>query len=85
VGESVELTVRDDPGEDLPPYERLLRDAMDGDAQLFARIDAVEAAWRVVDPILDDAVPIHTYSVGSWGPAEADGLVSDLGGWYEPT
>ena len=85
VGEAVELTVHDDPADDLPPYERLLGDAMAGDAQLFARLDAVEAAWRVVDPILGDAVPVHPYEQGTWGPAEADGLVADLGGWYDLT
>jgi glucose-6-phosphate 1-dehydrogenase len=84
VGEAVELLVRDDPGDDVPPYERLLGDAMAGDAQLFARLDGVEAAWRVVDPILGDAVPVHPYEPGSWGPSEADGLVADLGGWHDP-
>jgi glucose-6-phosphate 1-dehydrogenase len=68
----------------MPPYERLLGDALDGDHSLFARQDGVEAAWRVVDPILDDAVPVRTYAKGSWGPPEADGLVRDLGGWIDP-
>lgn len=84
IGEAVELLVREEPVDAMPPYERLLGDAMAGDPQLFARIDAVEAAWRVVDPVLGDTVPVHTYEPGTWGPAEADGLVADLGGWHDP-
>jgi glucose-6-phosphate 1-dehydrogenase len=85
VGEAVELLVNDDASDDMEPYERLLGDAMDGDPQLFARIDGVEAAWRVVQDVLGDAVPVHPYAKGTWGPAEADGLVADLGGWRDPT
>jgi glucose-6-phosphate 1-dehydrogenase len=84
VGEAVELVVHEDSHDEMPPYERLLGDALDGDSALFARQDAVEAAWRVVDPILDEAVPVHPYEKGTWGPAEADGLMSDLGGWNDP-
>ena len=63
------------------PYERLLGDAMKGDFTLFARQDAVEAAWEVVEPILNDATPIHSYDMGTWGPAQADALTQDVGGW----
>ncbi len=84
VGQSVELAVESRHIDVMPPYERLLGDALDGDHSLFARQDGVEAAWRVVDPILDDAVPVRTYAKGSWGPPEADGLVRDLGGWIDP-
>ena len=63
------------------PYERLLGDAMKGDFTLFARQDAVEAAWEVVEPILNDATPVHSYEMGTWGPAEADALTADVGGW----
>jgi glucose-6-phosphate 1-dehydrogenase len=63
------------------PYERLLGDAMKGDATLFARQDAVEAAWAVVESVLGNATPVHTYEPGSWGPSEADELVKDVGGW----
>ena len=63
------------------PYERLLGDAMKGDFTLFARQDAVEAAWEVVEPILNDATPIHSYAMGTWGPAQADALTQDVGGW----
>jgi hypothetical protein len=57
----------------MRPYDRLIGAALDGNRLLFARQDTVEAAWRVVDPILGDAVPVHPYPQGSWGPKEADG------------
>jgi len=64
--------------------ERLLGDAMQGDSMLFVREDAVEAAWAVVDPILGNSSPLHAYASASWGPAEADRLAADLGGWHNP-
>jgi len=70
--------------DDLDAYERLLVDAMRGDAMLFAREDGVEAAWRVVQPILDDSTPVHEYAPGTWGPDEADALTTDVGGWHSP-
>ncbi|MBV9279574.1 MAG: glucose-6-phosphate dehydrogenase [Chloroflexi bacterium] len=84
VGEDVELTVREHPGGGAPPYERLLGDAMEGDATLFAREDTVEAAWSVVDPILDNVTPAFEYDQNTWGPEEASGLVRDIGGWHNP-
>jgi glucose-6-phosphate 1-dehydrogenase len=57
---------------------------MDGDATLFVRQDAVEAAWSVVEPILDDATPLQFYEEGSWGPREAVQLAADIGGWDDP-
>jgi glucose-6-phosphate 1-dehydrogenase len=65
----------------LEAYERLLGDAMTGDATLFARQDGVEAAWAIVDPVLGDAGPLIEYDCGSWGPPEADRLVAGVGGW----
>jgi glucose-6-phosphate 1-dehydrogenase len=65
-------------------YERLLGDAMAGDATLFARQDAVEAAWRVVDPILADSRPVITYPKGSWGPPEARALLARGDVWLDP-
>ena len=56
-----------DAAEDMLPYERLLGDAMDGDATLFARQDSVEAQWSVVEPILGDATAVHPY-----GPEAGD-------------
>jgi glucose-6-phosphate 1-dehydrogenase len=69
---------------DLDAYERLLVDAMGGDAMLFAREDGVEAAWRVVQPILDDPTPVREYAAGTWGPDEADTLTADVSGWHAP-
>jgi len=66
------------------PYERLLTDAMQGDKLLFVREDVVEAAWSIVDPILNNVVPLCTYNPGTWGPEEADRLATDVGGWRTP-
>jgi len=68
----------------LDAYERLLTDAMEGDPTLFVREDAVEAAWVVVEGILDDATPVHPYAPGTWGPKEADGLTAKHEGWHDP-
>jgi glucose-6-phosphate 1-dehydrogenase len=82
-GEQVELTVRHHPAEELPaPYERLLGDALEGDSSLFARQDTVEAAWRIVEPVLDGAVPVSHYRPGTWGPRQAARLAP--GGWHDP-
>ena len=62
-------------------YERLLGDAMLGDATLFARQDVVEAAWAIVDPVIHGPSPMYEYEPGTWGPQEADKLVEDVGGW----
>lgn len=87
VGDPVELSVMAEPGgrgARLGDYERLLGDAMQGDATLFAREDVVEAAWQVVEPLLRRPVPAIEYEPGSWGPPEADRLVADVGGWNTP-
>ena len=84
VGEAVELLVRHMAGDDMTPYERLLGDAIRGDAMLFVREDAVESAWRVVDPVLGNATPVHEYESKTWGPAEADQIVVADGGWHNP-
>ncbi len=65
-------------------YERLIGDAIDGNPARFARQDMVEQAWRVVDPALSGASPIHPYDRGTWGPPEADALVDGLARWQEP-
>jgi glucose-6-phosphate 1-dehydrogenase len=77
VGEDVELVVREHHPDEMPPYERLLGDAMHGDPALFTREDTVEAAWEVVDPVIDDATELHPYEPGTWGPAEADRLLTE--------
>ncbi len=71
-------------GDELGAYERLLGDAMAGDTTLFTRQDAVEAAWAVVEPVLGNVTPVHEYEPGTWGPAAADRLTADVGGWAHP-
>ncbi|HEX7289815.1 MAG TPA: glucose-6-phosphate dehydrogenase [Conexibacter sp.] len=83
-GEQVELLAQHHHPGEMPPYERLLGDAMRGDPTLFAREDGVEAAWRIVEPVLDDAVPLHLYEPGAWGPPEADRLLGGGGAWHAP-
>ena len=83
-GEPVELIVRRQPRREKSPYERLLGDAIRGDTALFTRDDSVEAAWRVIDPILGNAEPVRQYASGSWGPAEAARIVSGDAGWHDP-
>jgi glucose-6-phosphate 1-dehydrogenase len=85
VGEEVELRVRHQSGDEMEPYERLLGDAAKGDATLFAREDAVEEAWRVVEPVLGNVTPAHFYDPSTWGPIEANAIVAGLGGWHKPT
>ena len=70
--------------DEVAAYERLLTDAMRGDQTLFVREDAVEAAWKVVDGILDNVTPIHPYKPGTWGPAEANRLTSGVEAWHDP-
>ena len=84
VGEARELVLRRAQTEAMKAYERLLGDAIDGDPTLFARKDAVEESWRVVEPVLGNASPIHVYEPGSWGPAEA-ARISPAGGWVDPS
>jgi glucose-6-phosphate 1-dehydrogenase len=81
-GRPVELSIVEHPADAaLGDYERLLGDAMAGDATLFARQDVVEAAWSIVDPLLHDPGPLIEYEPGSWGPPQADRLVAEIGGW----
>jgi glucose-6-phosphate 1-dehydrogenase len=81
-GRPVELSVVEQPIETrLGDYERLLGDAIAGDTTLFARQDVVEAAWRIVDPLIQNPGPMFEYEPGSWGPPQADRLVADIGGW----
>ncbi|EQD53059.1 glucose-6-phosphate 1-dehydrogenase, partial [mine drainage metagenome] len=84
VGQPIELLVMRNQAGEEEPYELLLGDAIHGDQSLFTSQDAVEAAWRVVDPILDMESPIYEYRVGSMGPAETEALVTHHGGWHNP-
>ncbi len=72
------------PGE-MEAYERVLTDAMLGDATLFARQDYVEEAWRIVDPVLKEDTPVYQYDLKTWGPNEVNGRVVPPGGWDKPT
>jgi glucose-6-phosphate 1-dehydrogenase len=83
-GKTSELLAVRDTAVEMLPYERLLGDAMDGDPTLFATEEAVEASWRVVDPILDKRTPIVEYEPSTWGPAAANDLVALDGGWHDP-
>jgi glucose-6-phosphate 1-dehydrogenase len=76
--------VEDHTADEVDAYERLLGDAMHGDAMLFVREDAVEAAWAIVDPVLGNTTPLEEYEPGSWGPHEAIRLADDVGGWHNP-
>ena len=86
IGEQVELLASHHPGaEEMDAYERVLGDAMAGDATLFAREDYVEEAWRIVDPVLKAGTPVYEYEPGTWGPSEVDQKVAPPGGWQNPT
>ena len=78
------MAVRTEAGDEVDAYERLLTDAMKGDAVLFVREDAVESAWVVVNDILDNATPVFPYEPGTWGPAEADRLTDGFDKWHNP-
>ncbi len=71
--------------DEMDAYERVLGDAMEGDATLFAREDYVEEAWRIVDPVLKAGTPVYEYEPGTWGPAEVDQRAMPPGGWANPT
>jgi glucose-6-phosphate 1-dehydrogenase len=71
--------------DEMDAYERVLGDAMQGDATLFAREDYVEEAWRIVDPVLKNDTPVCGYEPGTWGPKEVDSRVAPPGGWQNPT
>jgi glucose-6-phosphate 1-dehydrogenase len=71
--------------DEMDAYERVLGDAMAGDATLFAREDYVEEAWWIVDPMLQADTPVHEYQPGTWGPGEVDRRVSPSDGWHNPT
>jgi glucose-6-phosphate 1-dehydrogenase len=85
VGQTAELLASHHPGaEEMDAYERVLGDAMAGDASLFAREDYVEEAWRIVDPVLKPGTPVYDYEANSWGPSEVEEKVLPVGGWHNP-
>jgi glucose-6-phosphate 1-dehydrogenase len=84
VGQLAEMIASQQPNsEEMDAYERVLGDAMAGDATLFAREDYVEEAWRIVDPLLKKGTPVFPYDQKSWGPNEVE-RVTPIGGWHNP-
>ena len=77
------LASRHPCAKEMDAYERVLSDAMAGDATLFAREDYVEEAWRIVDPALKAGTPVYEYEAKTWGPTEAE-RVTPPGGWHNP-
>ncbi|WP_197679825.1 glucose-6-phosphate dehydrogenase (NADP(+)) [Microlunatus soli] len=77
-------TFSGDLGEPLPPYERLLHAALNGDNRYFARDDAIEESWRILQPLIAYPPPVHRYAPGSWGPAAADTLTGNRYAWQLP-
>jgi glucose-6-phosphate 1-dehydrogenase len=84
IGHETELFACNSHADEMLPYERLLGDALRGDATLFARQDSVEAAWGIVDELLASGPQAEPYAPGSWGPAAANRMVERHGGWYDP-
>ncbi len=85
MGQAAELVASRHPAAgEADAYERVLTDAMKGDATLFAREDYVEEAWRIVDPVLKASMPVYEYAPGTWGPSELDPAVTPPGGWHDP-
>jgi glucose-6-phosphate 1-dehydrogenase len=82
--EPQELAFAEQPGADMRPYDRLIGAALSGERWLFAAQSTVEAAWRVIDPVLGDVVPVHRYAKGSWGPEQADALLPAGDSWHDP-
>jgi len=84
-GELTEMLAMEHPrADEMDAYERVLRDAMAGDATLFAREDYVEEAWRIVDPVLKANTPVNEYEPGSWGPADVNERIVPPDGWHNP-
>jgi glucose-6-phosphate 1-dehydrogenase len=85
VSQTDEMVVSQHPrADEMDAYERVLGDAMAGDATLFAREDYVEEAWRIVDPVLKANTPIKEYDPKTWGPSDVDQRVAPVGGWQNP-
>lgn len=85
VGDLKELSLLDSRLAQIGAYERLLADALAGNAALFTRQDSIEAAWAALDRVLTDHRPARPYRPGTWGPREADELIAADGGWHNPS
>jgi glucose-6-phosphate 1-dehydrogenase len=83
-GDHVRLVEHHHAGDEMQPYERLLGDALRGDRTLFGDEPGVEASWRVVDRVLNIGTPPNMYDPGTWGPADAERLAAEAGGWVNP-
>ena len=83
-GDNVELSLTQRAGSDMPPYQRLLGDAMRGNNELFGREDTIDAQWRIVEPILTNPPAVQEYAPGSWGPEAAKALIGADGPWRNP-
>jgi glucose-6-phosphate 1-dehydrogenase len=81
---TLDLDFHKELGDEPLPYELLLGDAVEGDPTLFATPEMIEGTWRVLDPLLRDPGPVHTYAPATMGPGEADRLVTHHGGWIDP-
>jgi glucose-6-phosphate 1-dehydrogenase len=81
---TLDMEFAEEGGEGPTPYEVLLHAAMEGNSAPFTRQDSVEETWRIMAPLLDHPPPVHLYAPGSWGPAEADRLLSGVGAWHGP-
>jgi glucose-6-phosphate 1-dehydrogenase len=81
---TLDMEFAEEGGEGPTPYEVLLGAAMDGDSTPFTRQDSVEEAWRIMMPLVEHPPPVHPYDQGTWGPKEADHLMSGIGRWHEP-
>lgn len=84
IGSDVELMLTSLPAPGDPPYQRLFSEVIQGNPELFARQDAVEESWRIVDGVLGDVTPLYFYEPGTWGPAEAERLIGGDGPWNNP-
>ena len=86
IGQRAELVASRQPGaNDRDAYDRVLSDALEGETELFARMDYVEEAWRIVDPVLKMKTPVREYEPGTWGPADPAQDIVPPGGWANPT
>jgi len=84
VPEAEDLAFAQQPGSGMRPYDRLIGAALAGERWLFAQQQTVEAAWRIVDPVLGDVVPVQPYPKGCWGPKEAERLLPGGDVWHDP-
>jgi glucose-6-phosphate 1-dehydrogenase len=83
-GDNVELMLMERVTSQLPPYQRLLGDAMRGNSELFGREDVVDAQWRIVEPIVKNPPPVQEYEPGTWGPEAANALIGADAPWWNP-